>query len=187
MVTRPTLNRKTLGPNPSWAALEQLEPLWYTMTMKRFWDKVQKTDGCWNWKAGIRSLKTGYGCFKYKGKVIDTHRFVWFLTYGEIPKGKLIYHTCDNRLCVNPTHLFLGSYRDNLLDAIKKKRFIPFKNSPYTQKGRISDHRKITFKKAEKIRNEFLEGNIDYRGLKRKYNLGLQTIFNILHYKTYLK
>ena len=89
--------------------------------MQRFWDKVQikGENDCWEWQASIRSKKTGYGCFKYMGKVIDAHRMSWFLTFNEWPKN-LICHSCDNKLCVNPNHLWEGTYSDNLNDAIKK-------------------------------------------------------------------
>ena len=88
----------------------------------RFWSKVdiKGEDDCWNWKAGIRGI-TGYGCFKYNKKVVDSHRMVWFLIYGEFPK-LWVLHKCDNRLCCNPDHLFLGTYMDNIQDRNNKGR-----------------------------------------------------------------
>lgn len=95
---------------------------------ERFWEKVQKSDGCWIW-TGCTS-GDGYGAIKDVGgkKQISTHRLSWKLHNGsEIPQGMMICHSCDNPVCVNPSHLWLGTPDDNMKDRDRKGRHVPCK------------------------------------------------------------
>jgi hypothetical protein len=82
---------------------------------------IKTTNGCWIY-IGARDRK-GYGRVKFKGKLTLVHRASWEMSNGAIPPKLLVCHKCDTPSCVNPKHLFLGTYADNNNDKIKKGRY----------------------------------------------------------------
>ncbi|SRR6266404_6440593 len=91
-------------------------------TKSLFLKKIHiSSDGCWHWTAGLFK-KLGYGKFNLNGTTSYAHRVMFMMIKGEIPKGYDICHTCDNRLWINPEHLFLGTRADNMKDARNKGR-----------------------------------------------------------------
>jgi len=85
-----------------------------------FWAEVEKTDGCWLWRAALST--NGYGQTSRDGVQIRAHRLAWELERGPIPVGLLVLHRCDVPTCVNPDHLFLGTNKDNSRDMAAKGR-----------------------------------------------------------------
>lgn len=90
---------------------------------KPFWsyvDKATTPDGCWTWTG---CLRRGYGDFKHGGRKYGAHVWSWRLANGrEVPTGLCVMHKCDNRACVRPDHLQVGTTHENMLDKVQKGR-----------------------------------------------------------------
>lgn len=142
----------------------------------RFFKYVEKTNKCWNW-VGAKS-KFGHGRFKIKGKLYSPHRLIWAWTVGAIPEGKLICHTCDNPACVNPSHLFLGSFSDNMKDAYSKGRMrIPYNEGEQIKWHKLTQKQVVEIRKLSLIKTQTELGEI--------YGVHRRTIGDVLIGKTW--
>lgn len=144
----------------------------------RFWQHVDKTsspNGCWEWTA-YRN-KQGYGQFSFtsKGVPIGAHRLSYQLYNGDIPKGLFVLHTCDNPPCCRPDHLWLGTAKDNIGDAIRKGRLINRDNS-----------KRVVHLNEEKIRLiREMAKSISRKKIAAALDVSLNTISSVLEGRTW--
>lgn len=148
------------------------------MNEDRFWKKVFKPigEGCWTWNGSVNS--SGYGTFNVSGLTEMAHRVSWKIKNGLIPFRKQILHKCDNRLCVNPDHLFVGTQSQNRIDCLSKNRanFIS-----------LNDHKtsKLTYDAADEIRElSKITKQVD---LSRKFGVSNSVISNIVNNKSWIR
>lgn len=130
---------------------------------ERFLAKVKVVEsGCHEWQAG--HARGGYGKFRYPTKTVTAHRASWELFIGPIPKGQCVLHRCDNRLCVNPRHLFLGTQTENVQDMDEKQR----------RKTRA----KLTEAQVKEVR-QMLNDRYSQQHIAEKFNVDQTTISRI--------
>lgn len=139
--------------------------------VQAFWDRVRKTEGCWLWEGLVK--KTGYGFLAKRttSPIQAAHRLSWKLHFGEIQDGLCVCHKCDNKLCVNPEHLFLGTAAENIYDCVKKGRHA---------RGERRWSAKLTVAQVLEIRSRHQSGSSTRRQLANEYGIGVTAIGKIV-------
>lgn len=142
-----------------------------------FWARVNKSGPihpyspelgpCWLWLGGRRN-EYGRVSLGKRGHLAYAHRISWQLIIGNIPATLLICHSCDVRLCVNPTHLFLGTIADNNADMYRKGRGAD--TSKAAPRGEASHLAKLTAEQVIRIRAEYANGDT-ISALHRRYGI----------------
>lgn len=137
-----------------------------------FFDRPNQTD-CWNWK-GMR--RNGYGRFWSvpKKRFLTAHRIAYTLRYGAIPEGLCVCHHCDNRSCVNPRHLFVGTHLDNSRDKYRKGRGVLGRPN-LKSRGKRG---KITVEDVRAIR-ELIRLGLTYRRIGELFGISQATVADI--------
>jgi hypothetical protein len=151
--------------------------------MQRFWNKVDKTPGqghdlvygywCWIWTAS--KDRSGYGFFRFEGKMERAHRVSWYLKHGKWPE-KQINHLCCNPSCVNVYHLEDVNHKENMDYMIKLGR-----HGRIAPRGINHGRVKLTEDQVYRIRTEHRNRNVSQRELAKKYNVSQSHISDIVN------
>lgn len=140
-------------------------------TKNMFYSKVcipSNDKGCMEW---IGSKRNGYGRIRINGKVISAHRLSYEINVGKIPDGMCVCHFCDNPSCVRPSHLFIGTLKDNNRDRAKKGR-------TFIASGQKNGNSKLTDKQVKDIKTKIKIG-YSSEDLSILYHVSIDTIFKI--------
>jgi hypothetical protein len=134
--------------------------------MATFLSKMRGKRGCWIYPGTIDT--GGYKSVKHNGKKIGAHRVAYMVGAGKIPKGKYVCHHCDTPACVRPSHLFVGSAKDNYLDAKAKRRHT---HGDKCWRVRLTERAVKYIKRSKKTQTE----------LGRQFGVRNTTIWQIIH------
>lgn len=138
-----------------------------TPIIKRFWDNVNVGEvyECWEWKRGTCS--GGYAGMSINNTSFQMHRYSYIINRGPIPPRMEVMHACDNRRCVNPFHLSLGTTLDNQQDAAKKGR---------KPRGSNNAAAKLSEDDVREVRRLYAAGNASQRELARRFGVSQPAI-----------
>lgn len=128
---------------------------------------------CWEWTGNL--TKKGYGQTRIKGITFSAHRLSWLLFHGGGLTKLQVLHKCDNRKCINPTHLFLGTNADNLADRQKKGRQVRGERHP---RSRFTQNQVLGIRKMVSL-------GISVQKIADDYGVNNSTIYNMVNRKTW--
>ena len=159
------------------------------LELSRFWSKVNKKGAlpdqnsphyhgigrCWEWTASKST--SGYGHFRLRTKLISSHRISWFIHTKSWPLD-CILHRCDNRKCVNPSHLFEGTPQQNANDCLIKGRFTD-------GRGEKNSSCKLTEDQVSQIRCSYVREVVTLAALGKQFGVTKNAVLSIIQRKTW--
>ena len=147
---------------------------------ERFLNHVEKTENCWIWKGTRQNkgLRYGYFFFNKENRYVLSHRASFLIFKGEIPLEKKVLHSCDNPICVNPDHLWIGTQKDNMQDCKKKGR-------GNHAKGEKSYQSVLTENDVRDIRSKYKFKEYSSLKIAKEYGVNKTTILSVIHRKTW--
>ena len=171
----------------------------------RLWDKATRADsGCLEWRRALNG--TGYGTTSFERRQWIAPRLAYTVTFGPIPHGMCVCHRCDNRLCIEPSHLFLGTTQDNTRDRHQKGRDAKGPTHAWAvsrdrmstgdrhyartrpellPRGERHGCAKLTENDVRAIRAEYAVGGTQQRALAGKYGISRTTVREIVNRHTW--
>lgn len=164
---------------------------WTGELIKRVWSYVNigSKSECWDWQKGLFS--SGYGQFRIGNKKMRSHRLSYEIAHGSIPQGMCICHKCDNRKCVNPSHLFMGTTQQNTQDRhLKKRNATGKRHGAYTKPesrlpGSRNGQAKLTVEQVREIRRLRKRG-YSFSQLSGNFDISKSQISNIIRNKSWV-
>ena len=154
-----------------------------------FWGNVEKTSSCWNWIGWV--TRWGYGSWTRRHWRV--HRIAWMLEHGADPLEQLVLHRCDNKRCVRPDHLFLGTQADNIADKVSKGRQAKGRShGMYGRglKGEANGFACLTWDAVKDMRNRYQrynrQGGCTLKVLAQQYGVAEGTVSNIVRNKGWI-
>lgn len=165
-------------------AREKRRERWATYRGPAFWARVRKggPDECWPWTGAVttgRKTPSPYGSLGWRGRIERAHRVAYMLTKGDQPAGRMVLHTCDNTLCCNPAHLYVGDHDRNMLDMVERGR------RRGSGAGEKNGRAKLTQTQADEIRARYAAGGVSQQALADEYGVSQNAVSKIVRRERY--
>ena len=154
---------------------------------ERFWGKVDRSGGaeaCWPWLGAVHRAGRGIIWASSERRAAIASRIAYELEIGPIPDGLFVCHHCDHPLCVNPSHLFLGTPAENSADMVAKGRQCRGEQShfhlhPEQQRGESNGQAKLSEEQVHEIRRRLFAGDISQRELGMEFGISQSQVSRI--------